>query len=350
MTKSSQIMEEMDRTRDEIRATIGEISERASVERLAQQYLVPAKTTAVEFGHIFADTVRANPLPLGLTAVGLGWLLLSQRSRPVAALPRNDEVRGLYEPAEPSLKERAGARLDETLRRAGEAVDEGKHRAAETAEDLKQRVGETAEEAKRRLAETAEEAKHRVGETMEKAKASARHFAEDTADRVRGAAGRASHRVRRGVGTAYEFTRDTASDVGGRMRHASRRPVGYAREHPLALGAVLVLGGATLALLIARRGTREEALGSVDDRVAAQSGPVASSDDLHRNPTTPVTPEEEEPVFAAGDLSAEAIRPANEAGEPEREMVATPMMPTSDQSADDRRKEGAGRGSNSSGG
>lgn len=324
MRDTTEIMESMERTRDEIRATLGEISERASVDRLMQQYVLPAKSSAAELARVLADAVRANPIPLGLTAIGLGWLMLERRSPPIA-LPPYDQRRGVYESvaAEPTLKEKFSAGVDDVLHRAGDAVEEGKARAAETAHDLKQRVGETAEDAKRR-----------VGETVGKARSSARHFADETVGRVRDAAAkgrhwtaetadRASHTIRHKVDAAYGFTRDTASDVGGRVRKAARPAVGYAREHPMAMGAVLVLGGAALALLLSRRTGhgRDDAAAGAPPGVAetAYASGVETPEEWHRPPTAPITPEDEEPVFAAGDLSAEAIRPATGA---EREEVA----------------------------
>ncbi len=41
-------------------------------------------------------------------------------------------------------------------------------------------------------------------------------------------------------------------------------------------------------------------------------GTQAETEGLHRNPTEPLTPEDEEPVYAAGDVSAEAVHPTTE--------------------------------------
>jgi hypothetical protein len=307
MTTSTQIMNDMDRTRDEIRTTLSAITERASVERVIQQYVVPTREGAAEFGRAFADAVRANPIPLGLTALGLGWLMLGQRSRPVEAIIYDGPSGGGIGDEDVAPGEGIGSRVEERLRRAGERADE-----------TRRRVGETVEEAKRR-----------AGERVEKAKESARHLAEETVGRVRDAAGRGRQWTAHTAGRASDTIRhsvETASEVGGRVRHAARRPVGYAREHPLALGAVLVIGGAALALLLARRPTvvlEEEDLAPAGmPETPYASGTQAEMSGLHRNPTEPLTPEDEEPVFAAGDVS-EAAHPATGTTEAEREVVAT---------------------------
>lgn len=335
MTTSTQIMNDMERTRDEIRATISAITERASVERLVQQYVVPSKEGAVELGRSFADAVRANPLPLGITLIGLGWLMLGERQRPAKTIVYDGPPRVL----------------------GGEETDAGEGVRSRVEDGIK-RAGDAAGEAKRRVDETMDEAKRRAGETVEKAKASARHVAEETAERVRKGrvwtaetAGRASDTIRHSVDSAYGLTRDTA----GRVRHAARRPVGYAREHPLALGAVLVIGGAALAMLLAQR--RPAAVSAEEEDYAPAgmpetpyaSGTQAEMGGLHRNPTEPLTPEEEQPVFASGDVSSEAAHAAPATTEAEREVVATPPAPA-EQTSLEERPAGTGRSSGPSGG
>ena len=308
MTNTTQIMNEMDRTRDEIRATLGAIAERASVERVMQEYIMPTKTSAVELGRIFADAVRANPLPLGLTAVGLGWLMLGQRNRPAAIAGPGGRSESEYgagvvaERYEVGTTETAKRRVDDTLRRAGEKVEHAKASARNLADEAVGRVREAAGKGRQWTAETAE---------------------------------RASDTIRRSVDTAYDATKHTAAEVGGRVRAVARRPVRYAQQHPLALGAALVVGGAALALLLARRAaTQQEDLAPAGmPETPYASGAQAETGGLHRNPTEPLTPEEEEPVFASGDVSAEAIHPAAEAPVPSQETTG-----------ESRPKETVGRG------
>jgi hypothetical protein len=76
------------------------------------------------------------------------------------------------------------------------------------------------------------------------------------------------------------------------------------------------------------------------------SGTQAGMGGPHRNPTEPLTPEEEEPVFAGGDVSSEAAHAASGSTEAEREVVATQAGAAEEQSGIEQRpKESLGRGS-----
>lgn len=405
MSEASEIMREMDRTREEIRSTLGAIAERFTVDSLMQQVVAPVKEGTVELGRALGDAARANPVAVGLTAIGLGWLMFGTRpadgngrrrlekaARPAVEAGRSavhdvadaaGRVAGKVRRTAERVGEHAGETVErgrakardfgeeasgrayeagERLRgraadRAGRASSAVRHsadrtydRARETAEDVGSHVRERADEARDYIREGAGRASDYAHEAVDAARGyvregaeRARDYARDTAgtarEYARGGAGRARHYLHDGkdkarhylhdgtdmareyaregaeyAGKVGDYVREGAGKAGEYVREGAHRTTSYAREHPLAVGAVLVVGGATLALMLARR-TPASAKGSHRDREEAEAGmpetPYASGyqavdDGLHRSETVPVTPEEEEEVYAAGYVSAEA--------------------------------------------
>ncbi len=392
MSEASEIMAEMDRTREEIRQTLGAIAERFTVDSLMQQVVTPAKEGTVELGRALGDAARANPVAVGLTAIGLGWLMFG--SRPVDG----DTRRRLEKVARPALEagrsmahdvadaagrvagkvrrsaDRFGEHAGETADRARAAVHDLGEEASERASDLGDRLrrrahhhGDRASSSVRHARErvygaareTAEDAEARIRDRADAARGYAREragrardFARETADEARGYAsekmGRARDYVREGAETAREYAREGAErarhylhDGGGKARDYARegaevagkvggyvregagkageyvregahKTTSYAREHPLAVGAVLVVGGATLALMLARRSGSAPANGQRDPGAAGMpetpyaSGYQAVDVEREHDDVAPLTPEDEEQVYAAADISAEA--------------------------------------------
>jgi hypothetical protein len=298
MTSTSEIMNDMEQTRAEIRATLGAIERRMTFENVVERYVVPTRAQAADYGRAFGDAVRANPLALGVTAIGIGWLMLGPR-RPAPAIAAS---------AEPAAGGRARERRLDPSRVGDVDTAEVRQGASPTAAEPEP------EAASGGSAQAAQQAAGRAGHTGERARemaGAAAARARDVAGRGRSWAAGTSARVGRTAGSAYHATRETVSRVGGRVRHGAGTAGGYAREHPLATGAVLMVGGAALALLLARRSPRHHDLEAEEELAVMPETPYASGAQAdfkspHRNPTVPLTPEDEEPVYASGDLSSEA--------------------------------------------
>jgi ElaB/YqjD/DUF883 family membrane-anchored ribosome-binding protein len=347
MTTSAEIMQDVERTRAEIRSTIDELENRVSVEQLVHRFISPAKAGTIEFGHLFSDAVRANPLALGVTAVGLGWLMLGSQ-KPIIAIGSGNRVRDGNRRLDPNRVDQVGAvdgdwpvdaqaddsastadQVAGTFRRAGDKFEQVKESARDIAGEAASRVrgavdqtrsrgaatidraSSMAHEASDRASSAVREASERASSLTREASQRASSVARDASERASSIAREASATVRQSTSTALHETRKTAAVVGTRIRDAAGRTSGFVREKPIAAGAILVLGGAALALLLTRRTTHH----AEDDHDTAPagmpetpyaSGTQAGDDDLHRNPTVALTPEEEGPVYAAGNVSTEA--------------------------------------------
>lgn len=290
MTTSSQIEREIEATRDDIRRTMAALEGRLSGQALVARYLTPAKEGGAEFGRACAAAVRANPLALGVTAVGLGWLILGS--------PRQDGGRPRLAAGDPAPQRLDPSRSEFITDAAGTTYRHGLHDVPPsppvsaplkaTIAEARQKAAATVDAVSQQVSALADEARERIA---------------DAGARTAAAAGETAATVRRRTTAAYHASRDTAGHLGHRLQSGARRAGGYARAHPLPVAAAILVGGAALALVLARRspaGAGGEAAGG-----AAQAMPSASGAQ-HRNPPTPLSVEEEEPVFAHANTSAAA--------------------------------------------
>src|SRR6185437_2821725 len=92
---TEELQEEIEQTRAEMGETIDEIQERLSPRRIgeqvrgqmrdatigrAEQMVSEVTDSAREAGGGFLDTIRANPVPAALAALGIGWLWMKRPS------------------------------------------------------------------------------------------------------------------------------------------------------------------------------------------------------------------------------------------------------------------------------
>lgn len=166
-----QIRDDIDRTRAGMAETIDVIQERLDPQRLRAQAREAVRGATIgraehmarevqhrarEAGFSLRDTVRNNPLPAAMVAVGLGWLA-------VQATMGGDgrEVREIE--AYP-YRER-----DMMEGRTREMAGEARHRAEETMSRVQERAGETMGQAQERAGEIAGEVQHRAEEVTHEA-------------------------------------------------------------------------------------------------------------------------------------------------------------------------------------
>ncbi len=213
------------------------------------------------------DTVRANPLPVALIGLGLGWLLMSERSKRQSYDTRGYRTTGYryYESDEgPGRMEQARYRLNE----AGDAVQD---RAAE----FGSRVGDRAQQIGENVSETAQ----RTGEAVR-----------DTAQRTTEAVRDTAHRVGETVGQRAEMVQERATDMSMQARSEAERLAAEARwraqagvqqtrqtfwevmeNNPLTLGAVVLIAGAAVGAAIPSTEYENRLLGETRDRLMEEA-------------------------------------------------------------------------------
>jgi hypothetical protein len=149
--EAATIERDIDTTRADVRATLAALEHRLSFDRLVEMTVGRIRERGGEFAGNLTDTVTQNPVPVLLTSIGLGWMMLMGRRR--------------------------GNIGD------GRRLDRGRGRAAATAENAG-RVGERVREAGARLQEGVESSRDALAETAESMRAGASRAAAATREQM----------------------------------------------------------------------------------------------------------------------------------------------------------------------
>lgn len=225
-----------------------------------------------------SDTVRANPVPLALIGLGLGWLIMSDRSRRQTYNDRGYRTYGYryYEgDGRPGAMGQAHYRLDE----AAENLQD-------TAANIQGRVGDTARRVGDNVSDTAQRVTEGVSDTAQRVT----EGVSDTAQRTSEAVRETVYRVGENVGHRAEMIQERASDLSTQARNEAERLAAEARwrtqvgvertrqsfwevmeENPLTLGAVVLVAGAAIGAAIPSTEYENRLLGETRDRLMEEA-------------------------------------------------------------------------------
>ncbi|GAC1352676.1 MAG: hypothetical protein NVS3B20_12690 [Polyangiales bacterium] len=217
-----------------------------------------ARHAVSDAGTSILDTIKENPIPSAMLAIGLGWLLMNRNS--AGSTGSRNALRGARgHDGDFGYSGRYGAEFDtrgyygnvgtsheeNLLQRGQRAVGEALHSATQGVST----VGHRAQEGASHLADKAQMAMHDVGDSVgslaHRAAEGAEHFAHDARETSLRAWHRAEigvHRVEAGFETAL-------------------------RENPLAVGAVALAIGAAVGLSLPHTAKEDEWMGGTKDRL-----------------------------------------------------------------------------------
>ncbi|HVJ28976.1 MAG TPA: DUF3618 domain-containing protein [Gammaproteobacteria bacterium] len=198
------IEREIDATRADMRATLEALERRFSFDRLVDLTGGRVRERGGEFAGNLTDAATRNPLPLLLTSIGLGWMMLTNRRG-------NQDGNGAWD-------SRSRRRTDDLRERAG---------------DIRDRAAHAADQARGAMDSTRD--------TLRQAAESSRETFEQTAESLRGGASRAA-----------EVAREQAERVD-RLLH----------EQPLMLGALGLAAGAIIGALLPTTEHEDRLLGDM---------------------------------------------------------------------------------------
>jgi ElaB/YqjD/DUF883 family membrane-anchored ribosome-binding protein len=257
--------------------TLDTIGERLSPENLIEQAKSSAREATVNkikdvktmanqrvdgMSHSLSQTIRDNPLPVAVIGLGLGWLLLSERSR--GGNGDYDYRTGGYSYYEDMEQRGRMEDARDTLRGAGSSIEhkaaEIKFRAGETAQnvsdtfsDAAHRAGETVSQTAQRAGESISEKAQRVGESVS-----------GTAESVQGRAGEVAMRTREEAERLRQEAQLRSQMAMERTRQSFRSTM---EETPLALGAVLAIAGVAIGAAIPTTEYENRLMGETRDRL-----------------------------------------------------------------------------------
>jgi hypothetical protein len=203
------IEHDIDATRADMRATLDALERRWSVDRLVDLTVGRIRERGGGFAGNLTDAATQNPLPLLLTSIGVGWMMLASRrgARPDYSAARDHE--------------RAGGIRDSAANAAGSVRD-----AMQSARDSVQHAAESSREKFEHTAESL-----RSG-----------------AESLRGSAGRAA-----------AATRDQVHTAQARMDR-------LLEEQPLMLGVFGLAAGAIIGALLPTSEHEDRLFGEVRDK------------------------------------------------------------------------------------
>ena len=306
--QTEEIRAEIEQTRAEMSQTIDAIQDRLRPERLmdeakeqvterVQEGVEQAKEavrdatigrvedmvrnvgdTASDTRYTIVETVRANPLPAALAAIGLGWLFMNRRSAPARRREYDRDYRD-YDRREyrgsGGYTVSAGTRAPASRqgdwggyeRVAARGYGVGTYGGATAYSGRDQEgggVGETVGQAREAVGSAAEQARDRVGEMAGQAQ-----------EKVGDIAGRTQERVGEMAGQVQETATDLAYQAGYQARQASDWFQDTLRESPLAVGAVALALGAVVGLAVPETEQEHQWMGEARDRLFDRAGEVA---------------------------------------------------------------------------
>jgi ElaB/YqjD/DUF883 family membrane-anchored ribosome-binding protein len=202
------IERQLDATRADMRATLEALERRFSFDRLVDLTVGRIRERGSEFAGNLTDVATHNPMPLLLTSIGLGWMILTSRR----GMRESDTTSSSM----PGSRERMG----DIRERAAHASDKV-HGAVESTRD-----------------------------TLRQAAESSRETLEQTVDSLRASASRAA-----------EVTREQAESARERMDRVLL-------EQPLMLGAFGLAAGAIIGALLPTTEHEGRFLGEVRNKVS----------------------------------------------------------------------------------
>lgn len=250
---------------------------------------------AQRVGYATSGFVSTHAIPLSILAVGIGWLALSVNHQ-----KRRDEQGYLYDPSRRDrdfayprggyrtsreldyghdyragisdaardyadsardMAETTRYRLNDMADRAAQRLDETRSHLRDNVDIARERVGETVQAARSRVNDGIESARSRVGETVDAARA--------RVDGLRSQAAELGHDV-------SVRASDLSHQAYDQLQRAGTRTREFTDENPLAVGALAVVAGVSVGLLLPSTRRENALLGETRDRLVHDAQRAAS--------------------------------------------------------------------------
>ncbi len=146
--RPEEILADIDRTRDEMDRTLTAIEQRLTPGQLVDQGLDYLRHSgATEFVQNLGGTAKQNPLPIALTAIGIGWLMALGREPAQPGYGSSTSTSGLRDKASGAMQS-ASDSLSSARDRVSGSMSSMRDRASESMSSMRDRAGHITESAK----------------------------------------------------------------------------------------------------------------------------------------------------------------------------------------------------------
>ena len=124
---------DIDATRADVHATLRTLERRLSFDRLVEMTVGRIRDRGGEFAGNLTETATQNPVPVLLTAIGVGWMMLTSRRSGNGVEASLDRARS----GAADMAERASGAADRVGERLHEAVDSSREMLGARAESVR---------------------------------------------------------------------------------------------------------------------------------------------------------------------------------------------------------------------
>jgi hypothetical protein len=273
---SAQLEQEVEAQRTRLESDIDEIQRRLTPGRLIDEMLNYARTSSgTTFVNNLGRSVKANPLPVALTGVGLAWLM-ARANMPAETTTgvRIAEARR-YARVTGSALRRLRQATDETGKSYVEFADEAGARFRASSDEMGNRAGQFIDQAGEAYHGFTDEAGNRVRTFLDETGAKLAE-AQGWASDVWEGAGTRLGALGGGIAAGADAARQRAADTGGQLKggasSAGNAIAELLREQPLVGGAIAFAIGAALASALPPTEQEDELVGETADQIKARAG------------------------------------------------------------------------------
>jgi hypothetical protein len=266
----------IEHTRSQMSATIDAIQEKLSPHNLVDQakdavrdatigrvenMVTDVRNTAQEAGSGFLDTVKENPIPAALAAVGIGWLFMKSRNKGENYRAGYYNSYDRYNASDAYGRFPSGGPSRYGSGGYDYARDGSQENMLERAQD---KAGDVADKVGQTVGDKASQVGSAVG---------------NVAGQARDALGDAAGAVGDAAGNLAGTIQDRAGDIGSGVQYGAQRAQNQLQrmlyENPLAVGGVALAIGAAIGMMLPETEPEQKLMGEARDTVLEKAQNVA---------------------------------------------------------------------------
>lgn len=259
------IEHEIEKDREALRRTLDDLQTELSLDGLSRRLTGSIRQNGAEWAESASAAARANPVALGLTGIGLAWLIFGRGHDPVHGLGQSSDDRPVRHDRAATLTSTAPAparvpRPDSPP--PGWASD---HRpAGATGISSGQATGPSKEHGVMdRTKETVSHLRDKLNDGTAGLGDRARHLRDRLGEGTEGMGDEARRRIE----TARRKALDASDAASRQMAQANRKVARSYDNEPLLFGALALIGGAALGALLPGTRREDELMGATRDQL-----------------------------------------------------------------------------------
>ncbi|MEY8829356.1 DUF3618 domain-containing protein [Sedimentitalea sp. XS_ASV28] len=329
-----QIEREIEDHRSDLASNLNELQSKFSVEELVRQVGDRFREHGGDMGRSISEQVKANPIPLALTGIGLTWLMFGSAQRPAPEFQSRDryrdghDVQGRLEHnmSQPGFREPSWSREDYDPSPIGQDYTGGTGTGTDAPTGMVQSAKDRVAGAGSSIRETAASAKSGVARTADAARSGLSNMGQRISEGTENLTEEGRQRVIAARRKAIDMRRSVARSVGD----GTEAVADFYERQPLVIGALALAFGAAVAGALPRTGREDRLMGARSDSlfdeaerifdeekkkvasvvasVKEEAQDIAAETKAELESSDPSDPDDKSAVQAAGDKAKEAVK------------------------------------------